>query len=764
MFKLKDFIHLPQLNQLIDRMMVAGAGLELVAGLDARPGDVQASSVPLPSGRNAIFNILLHEFMEAHPTALCIYITRDKASAKPDRQQKRRFRLMEVSANYPYKDQIAVAIHARPDLLVIDRMDAETTPLAFQAASSGLRVLSQVDSALCGPEIIEELANLGAPAGQLSSLKSILAVQRAATLCVRCKKPADKAGDLLAELGRRFPYLTDSLQQLSGKTFYRPGSCQTCRGTGRFGDISIFDGYLAGTSDGEHSSFRLSFEEYMLHLAGMGYLPLEDLLLFKEDQYRRTYHLFSSSERSLINENLAHKRKLFELGSAHEVLMQRTKALISLENMSQQMVASTSLADLSMRICRRATELCGANRGILYVWKDTTGKGPEAIAGGLDDPAGYDSQMAEVLAVSGWDPALLHQKLERTKLMANNPEPRAYSGRPPGLPKDPAQDQKEPLRAGLYVPLVNQNQQVGLMIVQSTQKTSFTQGEVALLRTLASQAALGIQRAALIEELRLKIEQLEAAQAELVQKELLERELELARQVQLSMLPRTFPEIPGYKFDALYRPARQVGGDFYDVIDLDEDHFGMVIADVSDKGLSSALYMALTRSLIRAESHRERSPRRVLERVNVLLQELEEASKFVTVFYGVVEKSRRQLTYARAGHDYPILIRKGEIHTLGGKGSVLGVLEEDELHLGEERLELLYGDRLVLYTDGLTDVLNQRGEFYEFSRLQELFNRCQGQPANQFCKSVFSGLDAFRENAEQFDDMSLLLLDVDDPG
>src|SRR5689334_9682028 len=121
--------------------------------------------------------------------------------------------------------------------------------------------------------------------------------------------------------------------------------------------------------------------------------------------------------------------------------------------------------------------------------------------------------------------------------------------------------------------------------------------------------------------------------------------------------------------------------------------------------MPAALYMALTRSLLYAEARRERSPRAVLLNVNRLLRELGEPHMFVTVFYGVIALCSRRLTYARAGHDYPLLLRDGASMALGGRGTVLGMLEMNDLALSEEQIDLAPGDRLVLYTDGLTDIL-----------------------------------------------------------
>ncbi|MGD2207042.1 MAG: SpoIIE family protein phosphatase, partial [Anaerolineae bacterium] len=311
------------------------------------------------------------------------------------------------------------------------------------------------------------------------------------------------------------------------------------------------------------------------------------------------------------------------------------------------------------------------------------------------------------------------------------------------------------------VPFVVQDQPVGLMIVHTSQKSGFTPGEVALLQTFANQAAVAIQRARLTEELQDKIAQLEAAQAGLVQKERMERELQLAREVQQSVLPRIFPSVPGYAFSARNEPAREVGGDFYDVILLDEDRFGLVIGDVSDKGMPAALYMALTRSLILAEARRERSPCAVLSNVHRLLRELGQPNLFVTVFYGVIDGPAKRLTYVRAGHERPFLLRDGEVQSLGGEGTFLGFPDLDDLHLSEEVVSLLTGDRLVLYTDGLTDILGPNDQTLGRDRLGDLLNSHVARPPDELCAAAFTDMVAYQASAVQYDDMTMLVVAVE---
>jgi serine phosphatase RsbU (regulator of sigma subunit) len=271
---------------------------------------------------------------------------------------------------------------------------------------------------------------------------------------------------------------------------------------------------------------------------------------------------------------------------------------------------------------------------------------------------------------------------------------------------------------------------------------------------------VAIQRAGLIEALQEKIAQLEAAQSELAVKERMEHELELARQVQQSVLPRVFPLVPGYSFAAHSEPARWVGGDFYDVILLDAERFGIIVGDVSDKGMAAALYMAQTHSLLRAEARRESSPVKVLRNVHRLLQDLGRAHMFVTVFYGIVDGPARRLTYARAGHDRPLLLRGGDVFPLGGEGTVVGFPGLDDLHLSEEQVDLSPGDRLVLYTDGMVDLRAPGGRPFGLNRLVSLLQAGTGMHPDELCSTVFDTLAAHQAAAEQYDDMTLLIVGV----
>jgi serine phosphatase RsbU (regulator of sigma subunit) len=740
MLELRDFFHLPRVDELVEQLVAQESGLIVVAGLDPRPVSQRASAATFrPSGRLTIFRILMRDILIAHPSAQAIVVAEDPDAVRVARRLRHQVRFLPVVSPYTYTGRIKEAVRSEPSLLVIDRLDAETIVPALEAAQNGLNVLSQLDTIFRNVDVVQHAVDLGAPRELLTSLTWVVAVDRVRTLCPHCKQPAPLEPNRLEDLCGRFPHLEAELKL---GTFFRSSGCSECGHTGKSGDIAVFDFFRGDRSTPLDGTYLLRLEDYMLRLATLGQLPLSEALRPDADRLRYTFNLLATSEQALADVNAQLQRRLAELEAANQVLQGRTEALISLHDIGQALITSADLAELSLRVCRRTRDLCGAERAILYILR------PEGAA--------------EVLAVNGWDRTLVGQRFGADLVFAGDRtnEPSSFPRWPPGIPYRHPDVEGAALRAGLRIPLVAQGVRVGLMIVHSTTKSSFPPGEVALLQTFANQSAVAIQRAGLIEQLQEKITELEAAQAELVKKERMEREMELARQVQQSVLPRVFPLMPGYRFGACNRPARQVGGDFYDVILLDGDSFGVVIADVSDKGMPAALFMALTRSLLLAEARRARSPRAVLNNVHRLLLELGDPDMFVTVFYGVVDGPARSLTYARAGHDLPLLLREGVSLPLAGEGTFLGYPDFDELHLSEEQTTLNPGDRLVLFTDGLVDLLSPEGRAFGLGRLKNTLNAHLHLTPDGLCAATFAELARFQADAEQYDDMTMLVVEV----
>ena len=730
MLELRHLTHLEQLDTLMDQIVHDEPGLVVVAGLDPRPELSTLGKEFLPSGRSTVFRILVNGALETYSAASAIIVTKEEKLVRIPRHLRRRVREWVVRPPDSYAARISTALRERPRLLVIDRLCEETAPLALRGAQEGFRVFSQMDTVFRGSDVPRHLCDLGIQEERFGGLSWVVSVQRMPTLCSRCRQPSLPDWDRLESLCQRYPGLEGQIREAS---FVDAPGCSKCNYTGRKGNLMVFDVYRGGLQ----KRSVLSLGEYVLRMALNGRFSLGDVFGLDTDQLHRTYSLLAAGERALAEANSTLQRKVVELETANRVLERRTEALVSLQEIGQALLYSTDLYDMAQRVCRRVGDLCGADRSILY-FRVSDGR-------------------VKVLAAPGWESKLVGQMLDPADAFLDDSlsgEPESFLHRPPGV------SPRAGIRSGLCVALVAQQEWLGAMVVQSIERKSFAPGEVALLRTFASQAALSLQRAGLIDQLRIKIELLEAAQVGLAQKERLERELELAREVQQSVLPRVFPQVEGYAFAASNRPARRVGGDFYDVVVLDDGHVGLVIADVSDKGMAAALYMALTRSLWLAEAHRTLSPLVALERVNTLLVELGRPGMFVSVFYAVLNTSTRQLTYVRAGHDRPLVLHNGTLGPLLGRGMCLGICPTEQLGLSEEQTVLCPGDTVVFYTDGMTDVVSPEGELYDLSQLQGLLLNHTTLPPRDLCSATFHDLDAYRGEAEQYDDMTMLVLAV----
>lgn len=252
--------------------------------------------------------------------------------------------------------------------------------------------------------------------------------------------------------------------------------------------------------------------------------------------------------------------------------------------------------------------------------------------------------------------------------------------------------------------------------------------------------------------------ELKSAHEQIVEKEKLEKELEVARQIQYSILPTQLPLVKGFSFAAHMQAARQLGGDFYDLFPLDDDHIGIVIGDVSDKGIPSALFMALSRSLVRAEALRLDTPVNTLQRVNFLLQDMSTSGLFVTVLYGILDFRSGRFNYARAGHELPILLRAdGSLPPIAhGTGMFLGLLPE--VQIDESTIYLFPGDALLLYSDGATDAANPSEQMFGRDQLAKVIQSHTQTDAQTICNSVLSAILAHQQTAHQFDDITLVTI------
>ena len=243
-----------------------------------------------------------------------------------------------------------------------------------------------------------------------------------------------------------------------------------------------------------------------------------------------------------------------------------------------------------------------------------------------------------------------------------------------------------------------------------------------------------------------------------VEKGRLERELQMAHEVQASLLPRTTPEAAGWEFVARWYPARQVAGDYYDFIPLGEEHLGLVMADVSDKGMPAALFMALTRSVIRASVHSSAEPAEAISRANRLLCADSTQGMFVTTYYAQLHLETGELTYVNGGHNPPLLYdaQQGEIIQLAPTAMALGVVPDFDFE--QETVRLGAGDFMLLYTDGVTDASNTEQATFGMKRLEQVVWEHRDQPATVLMSALEDAVSEFVRSAAQFDDIAMLVV------
>ncbi|MCK4901377.1 MAG: PP2C family protein-serine/threonine phosphatase [Anaerolineales bacterium] len=276
----------------------------------------------------------------------------------------------------------------------------------------------------------------------------------------------------------------------------------------------------------------------------------------------------------------------------------------------------------------------------------------------------------------------------------------------------------------------------------------FSPFEESLLQAVASQAAVAIVNARLF--------------AETLEAERYQRQLAYAGEVQRRMIPSAPPCCERIEIGAVYRPTFQVGGDFYDFIPLGKDRLGIAIGDVSDHGVPAALFMAMTVTLLRAESRRTPapSPEEILLNVNDQLIEMNETGIFVTMLYGVLDFNTQLFNYVRAGHEIPIVCNsQGDLSALPqGKGQLIGILEKPTLDVNQ--MQLTHGCTLLMFTDGVNEAANAQGSLYGHDRLRQDLAALREAPAQELCEGILERVESYRGSNSQQDDITMLAVTI----
>ena len=401
---------------------------------------------------------------------------------------------------------------------------------------------------------------------------------------------------------------------------------------------------------------------------------------------------------------------------------------------SRALGAEMHLDSLLPVIIHKTTEVMDAERSSLFIYDPDSDELWSKVAEGMDEktirfPAG--------VGIAG--------DVAKTLETANIPD--AYDD--PRFNPEFDKQSNFKTKSVLCMPMTTRKGEL-IGVIQVLNKTdggTFQEGDEKLLEALCIQAGVAIVRARLTEAF--------------LEKQRIEESLKLAADIQMGMLPSTFPAFPERNDFDLFAgiiPAKEVGGDFYDFFLIDKKHLCFVIGDVSGKGIPAALFMALTKTQIKASSSRRRTPEDVLYRANNDLCHENESGMFCTLFYGIMNMETGEVTYANAGHNPPYIINKNsepvQIESTGG--IALGVMEEMEFE--SATFTVSKGDSIFLYTDGVNEAMNEADEEYSYERLEDYLKENSTGSITDMVNKNLESVKEFAGAAPQSDDITVFAL------
>src|SRR5581483_11918820 len=425
----------------------------------------------------------------------------------------------------------------------------------------------------------------------------------------------------------------------------------------------------------------------------------------------------------------------------YDSAQEQAYASAALLQVAQAVVSLSDLDEILSTIIRIMPILVGVQRAALYLWDASREVFVPRQEFGLPDEAknviwGRDFAIGEFHLLD----ATREQNQTVVHVIKSKDSPDQ------GLKLSPAKNTDDALRIGarllMAVPLAIKSDLFGVLLVEEAEGARrFRARRFEIINGIAQQAALAIQN--------------DLFQKEMVMRERLETEVQLARQIQQAFIPENLPEHPEWELAARWKTARQVGGDFYDVIELPNRKLGLFIADVADKGMPAALFMALTRTLVRAAVIETPSPAEALRRVNDLLMPDTRQGMFVTAVYAVLDQETGDFTYANAGHNPPLWIRAdGQLEKLTRTGVALGVVESGLM--SQKTIRLAAGESLLLYTDGLTEAFSPEGDLFGEERLLEAIRSDGASSASELLDKVEARVNEFMGARPPSDDLTML--------
>jgi sigma-B regulation protein RsbU (phosphoserine phosphatase) len=412
-------------------------------------------------------------------------------------------------------------------------------------------------------------------------------------------------------------------------------------------------------------------------------------------------------------------------------------AELVLSELSDQARRFTEAAPLVDTVTRRISEVLHVSSIAVYL-RHGRSFGIEHCIGVADDvPKRFEESSSTVrnLARSNQPATLYRENPDGWFLLADDRERQAL----------------DTLGAELLLPLSGRDKLLGFISLgPKRSEEPYTPSDLRLLQSVSTQAGLALEISALVHSLA----------SEAARRERIDREIEIAREVQERLFPQQLPTLPGHSIHGACRPAQGVGGDYYDVLVLDDGTLGLAIGDVSGKGISAALLMASLRASLRGMTMDGPADlARLMTRVNRLVYESSATNRYATFFFSIYEPAQRLLRYVNAGHNPPYVLRGSEIHSLDGGGPVIGLLPDAVYE--ECRLLLQPGDLLLAYTDGISEALNLQDQEWGEERMVAAARARLPENASTILRHIVTEADRFAATAPQHDDMTLLLMKLE---
>ncbi len=416
------------------------------------------------------------------------------------------------------------------------------------------------------------------------------------------------------------------------------------------------------------------------------------------------------------------------LEEENERLRRAVDELSILNELATAIGALNNSEEVIRKIINRSLRAANAEQGLITLVDDQPNQPMKTLVRTMVSSSDH-GQFHFNQALLGW------MILNKKPLMVNDP---ANDDRFRGVPWD------ESVHSVLCVPMLVRSSLKGVLSVYNKKSgTGFTQGDQRLLSIIAAQSAQVVENARLYEEERSLIK--------------MQEELKLASQIQADLLPKAPPKISGYEIAGATFPARVIGGDYFDFIQLDETKVAICLGDVSGKGLTAALLMANLQASLRGQTYLGNTVKDCVSKVNQQLYQSTSPEKFATLFYGILDTSEQSLVFCNAGHEPPILIRAGgELVRLNDGGTVVGITDTAEFR--DAGVPFHPGDILVSFSDGVTEAMNRDREQFGEDRLIELIRKNGCLTASRVIEEIVGAVRAHAGEAPQHDDITALVV------